>query len=165
MTTGTVVSDTVILPMFSPRFTSNVLGAKPAASVACVMERRSPRALVKPKRATMIRLRPAQLHVFLSPRRFRILAAGRRFGKTFLAKAELLRAANGLGRVAWYVAPNYIQAKRIVWSRIKEMTRPYWASKPSETDLRIDLASGGAIAVRGADAYDSLRGEGLDVVV
>jgi hypothetical protein len=113
----------------------------------------------------MIRLKPAQLHVFLSPRRFRILAAGRRFGKTFLAKAELLRAANGPGRVAWYVAPNYIQAKRIVWSGIKEMTRPYWASKPSETDLRIDLASGGTIAVRGADAYDSLRGEGLDFVV
>lgn len=113
----------------------------------------------------MIRLKAPQREVFLSPHRFRLLVAGRRFGKTYLASVELFRAASGPGGMAWYVAPTYRQAKRIVWNPLKELTRPYWASKPNESDLRIELRSGGTIALRGADAYDSLRGEGLDFVV
>jgi hypothetical protein len=41
------------------------------------------------------------------------------------------------------------------------MTKPYWASPPNETDLRIELISGGTICLRGADKYDALRGDGL----
>jgi hypothetical protein len=113
----------------------------------------------------MIQLKSPQREVFLSPHRFRLLVAGRRFGKTYLANVELLRAASGPGRIAWYVAPTYRQAKRIAWNALKELTRPYWASKPQESDLRIELERGGTIALRGADSYDSLRGEGLDFVV
>jgi len=113
----------------------------------------------------IISLKPPQSRVFLCDRRFRVLAAGRRFGKTYLACTELCRAAFGLGRVAWYVAPTYTQAKRIAWKPLKEFTRRFWASPPNETDLRIELITGGTIALRGADHYDSLRGEGLDFVV
>ena len=112
-----------------------------------------------------IQLKRPQREVFLSPHRFRLLVAGRRFGKTYLANVELFRAASGPGRKAWYVAPTYRQAKRIAWVPLKELTRPYWASKPQESDLRIELQGGGTIALRGADSYDSLRGEGLDFVV
>ena len=45
------------------------------------------------------------------------------------------------------------------------MTRPYWAQKPNETELRIELVPGGTICVKGADNYDSLRGDGLDFLV
>ncbi len=113
----------------------------------------------------MIRLRPPQWDVFNCASRFRILVAGRRFGKTYLAMVELCRAAWGGGRLAWYVAPTYKQAKRIAWKPLKQMTRPYWASKPNETDLRIELLSGGTICLRGADNYDSLRGDGLDFLI
>jgi len=113
----------------------------------------------------MIRLKPPQWAVFGCDARFRILVAGRRFGKTYLAMVELCRAAWGPGRLAWYVAPTYKQAKRIVWKPLKQMTRPYWASKPNETDLRIELVSGGTICLRGADNYDSLRGDGLDFLI
>jgi hypothetical protein len=112
-----------------------------------------------------IRLKPCQSAVFTSPHRFRVLAAGRRFGETYLAQVELLRAAWVQGGVAWYVGPTYKQAKRIAWNPLKQLTRPYWAGKPNETDLRIELQGGGTIALRGADSYDSLRGEGLDFVV
>src|SRR5689334_15348046 len=112
-----------------------------------------------------IQLKRPQREVFLSPHRFRLLVAGRRFGKTYLASVELFRAAWGRGRMVWYVAPTYRQAKRIAWNPLKELTRPYWASKPQETDLRIELQGGGTIALRGADSHDSLRGEGLDFVV
>jgi hypothetical protein len=93
-----------------------------------------------------IGLKGAQSTVFRSPRRFRVLAAGRRFGKTHLALVELCQTAWGTNRLAWYVAPTYRQAKRIAWARLKEMTREYWASRPNETDLGIQLISGGTIA-------------------
>jgi hypothetical protein len=114
---------------------------------------------------TEIRLKPPQWQVFLCSKRFRVLVAGRRFGKTHLALTELIRAAWGPGRKAWYVAPTYRQAKRVAWKTLKRMTKPYWAAKPNETDLTIELISGGSISLRGADNSDSLRGEGLDFVV
>jgi hypothetical protein len=112
-----------------------------------------------------INLKPTQWTVFRSPERFRVLAAGRRFGKTFLALVELIRAASVPGHLAWYVAPTYRQARRIAWKLLKKMTREYRASKPNETDLSVELIGGGTIALRGADNYDSLRGNGLDFVV
>jgi len=110
-------------------------------------------------------LREPQSRVFTCDHRFRVLVAGRRFGKTYLALTELCRAAWEAGRVAWYVAPSYRQAKRIAWKPLKAMTRRWWADQPNETDLRIELVNGGSIALRGADRYDSLRGEGLNLVV
>jgi Terminase large subunit, T4likevirus-type, N-terminal len=112
-----------------------------------------------------IRLKLAQMKVFTCEKRFRVLVAGRRFGKTYLALLELLRAACAPNRIVWYVAPTYKQAKRIAWNRVKHLTRPYWAGRPNETDLSITLQWGSVIALRGADQYDSLRGEGLDFVV
>jgi hypothetical protein len=111
-------------------------------------------------------LRRAQMEVFECPKRFRVLVAGRRFGKTQLALVELMRAVwERKGTTAWYVAPTAVQAKRIAWSRLKQLTRRYWAAKPNESDLSVRLQAGGTIALRGADTYDALRGHGLDFVV
>jgi terminase large subunit-like protein len=113
----------------------------------------------------IVGLHTHQLEVFHSPARFRILAAGRRFGKTRLALAEMLHAAKTGGSNIWYVGPSYRQAKRIVWKRLKTLTRPFWAGRPSETDLRIEIVSGSTMTVCGADNPASLRGDGLDFVV
>src|SRR5580700_3209819 len=110
-------------------------------------------------------LKRPQWQVFQCTKRFRVLVAGRRFGKTYLALTELTRAAFAPGRQVWYVAPTYRQAKRVAWKSLKQMTKSYWAGKPNETDLTIELISGGTISLRGADAYDSLRGDGLDFIV
>lgn len=112
-----------------------------------------------------VRLRPAQMAVFRSPARFRVLVAGRRFGKTQLALVEMLRASAGKGRKVWYVAPNYRQAKRIAWERLKALTQPFCTGAVNEGDLSIRLPWGGVLAVRGADRPDTLRGDGLDFVV
>jgi hypothetical protein len=110
-------------------------------------------------------LKSPQWKVFRGSERFRVLVAGRRFGKTYLALVELCRAAWVPGSLAWYVAPTYKQGKRIAWKPLKKMTQPYWAGKPNETELRIELRSGGTICLKGADNYDSLRGDGLDFLV
>jgi hypothetical protein len=112
-----------------------------------------------------IRLKSRQAKVFRCQQRFRILVAGRRFGKTYLALTELIRGAWGPGRIAWYVFPTVVQAKRVAWKTLKEMTKGYWAKTPNETDLTIELTSGGTISLRGADNYDNLRGAGLDLVI
>ncbi|HEX7361516.1 MAG TPA: terminase family protein [Bryobacteraceae bacterium] len=112
------------------------------------------------------RLKRAQWQVFTCPKRFRVLVAGRRFGKTHLALYELLRAAwEKPDTLAWYVAPSYRQAKRIAWSRLKELVRHDSAHTISETDLSIHFQGAGSIALRGADRVDGLRGNGLDFVV
>ena len=112
-----------------------------------------------------VTLKRPQYEVFTSDRRFRILVAGRRFGKTYLALTELCRGAWGKGREAWYVAPTYRQAKAIAWRQLKDLTRGYCAERPNESELSIDLIGGGRISLRGADKYDSLRGQGLDFMV
>jgi hypothetical protein len=110
-------------------------------------------------------LKPNQAKVFDCSARFRILVAGRRFGKTYLALAEILRVALDPNRLVWYVAPNDHQSKRIAWDRLKALTRRHWAKRANETQMRIDLTSGSSIAVSGAFNPDSLRGEGLDFIV
>jgi hypothetical protein len=114
-----------------------------------------------------VRLKPPQFKVFRCAERFRVLVAGRRFGKTYLALVELCRVAFQKDKKAkaWYVAPTYRQAKRVAWKALKQMTKEYWSRKPNETDLTIELISGGSISLRGADNYDSLRGDGLDFIV
>lgn len=102
-----------------------------------------------------------------SEARFRVLIAGRRFGKTFFARRELARFGRIPKRKAWYIAPTYRMAKEIMWGPLKErLTELRWLDgKPNETDLSAVLKCGSVIALRGADNPDSLRGSGLDFVV
>lgn len=98
-------------------------------------------------------------------KRFRVLVAGRRFGKTQIALLELMRASCAQDRISWYVSPTYRQGKRVAWKRLKQLTRPCGGVRIYESDLRIEFPWGATVAVRGADNYDGLRGEGLDFVV
>lgn len=101
--------------------------------------------------------------------RFRDAVCGRRFGKTFLAKAEMRRAARLASKWGvsvedeiWYGAPSFKQAKRVFWKRLKQAIPPEWrAGKPNETECSITLKSGHVMRVVGLDNYDDLRGSGL----
>ena len=53
--------------------------------------------------------------------RFRVLVAGRRFGKSYLSCIELLKAAiDRPGETYFYCAPTYRMAKDIAWKEIKK---------------------------------------------
>jgi hypothetical protein len=108
----------------------------------------------------------AQKEVAESDHRFRVLVSGRRFGKTHLSIRELAKAASQPGKVCWYVAPTYRQAKQIVWLNLKEKLRQLnWVRKINESELTIHLINQSVISLKGADNHDSLRGVGLDFLV
>ena len=99
-------------------------------------------------------------------RRFRVVVAGRRFGKTFLSIRELCYYAREPDKEVWYIAPTYRQAKQIVWRKLKHKLQDLrWAKKINESELTITLKNGSTISLKGADNADSLRGVGLDFMV
>ena len=98
--------------------------------------------------------------------RFRCLVTGRRFGKTTLAIRELCYTARIPGRVCWYVAPSYRQAKQIAWVKLKKILQDLrWVKNINEAELNVVLKNGSRICLRGADNPDSLRGVGIDFLV
>lgn len=95
--------------------------------------------------------------------RFRVVVAGRRWGKTTLAGVDMLAAAQHArpGQRVWYVAPTRVLAKDVFWRPLKQLVPPTWFAKPpSETELDIELVNGALLQVRGAEDPDSLRGRG-----
>lgn len=111
-------------------------------------------------------LRAAQQAIVDAPHRFKVVVAGRRFGKTHLAIRELCRHARLPNKEVWYVAPTYRQSKMIVWRKLKnKLVALRWASKINESDLSIVLKNGSTISLKGADNADNLRGVGLDYLV
>ena len=97
-----------------------------------------------------------------SPARFKVLAAGRRWGKTRLGVFECLDAASQ-GKRAWWVAPTY-KLGDVGWRPLRRFGYRVGA-EVKKADRQIILPSGGEITVRSADNPDSLRGEGLDLAI
>lgn len=116
--------------------------------------------------AVRLVLHHGQQGIFGARSRFRVVVAGRRWGKTQLARAELVvRALRQEGRY-WYVAPTLKDAKDIFWADLKDAIDVTWlAEKPNETEMRVALRSGAEIRLFGAEDPDSLRGRGLRFVV
>lgn len=120
------------------------------------------------------KLHPAQMDVFTSPKRFKIVSAGRRGGKTYLSAVTLLveglKEVNergyklGKDRVVYYVAPTFNQAKDILWKLIKELGKDVIESTLENTGV-IRLINGREIHLKGSDRPDTLRGVGLSYVV
>lgn len=103
-----------------------------------------------------------QKEVHDNPARFKILSAGRRWGKTRLGVNECLDVASQGGR-AWWVAPSY-KMSEVGWRPVKNMGGRINA-RIRHVDRQITLPGGGEVTIRSADNPDSLRGEGLDFVV
>lgn len=114
---------------------------------------------------TTINAKPhaGQLEVHQSPARFKVLSAGRRWGKTRLGVNECIDAAVKGGR-AWWVSPSY-KTSEVGWRPLRQIARKIPNAEVRLVDRTVTLPGGGFVAVRSADNPDSLRGEGLDFVV
>ena len=112
-----------------------------------------------------VKLHEKQLEVFNDKTRFKVVAAGRRFGKSRLAAWMLLiEALKSKSKDVFYVAPTYQQAKDILWGLLKELGHEVIAAAHENTSI-LTLVNGRKIFLKGADRPDTLRGVGLAFVV
>lgn len=105
-----------------------------------------------------------QLHVLDNMARFTVLACGRRFGKTELARMVITRQAQGRGHRTWWLAPTHRMADH-VWRDIIRSPEAQQAERIRHSTRTIEFAQGGSIAIRSAHKPDFLRGEGLHYAV
>jgi len=113
-----------------------------------------------------VQLTLPQSEIFLNNARFRTVVAGRRFGKTYLAAAELLRAAiSGTNKNCFYCSPTYGMSKEIQWQMLLDMIPEEYIAKTNETALTITLINGSIIYLKGAEKPNNLRGRALDFCV
>ena len=100
-----------------------------------------------------------------SAKRWRVIVAHRRAGKTVACINQLIRSAltcqHQEPRCA-YVAPLYKQSKDVAWTYLKRFTGVIPGAQANESELRIDLPNGGRVRLYGADNPDALRGVYLD---
>lgn len=147
--------------------------------VATGQRRRSFHALGprKGRNVKIPRPRADQREVLDDATRFKVLDAGRRYGKSTVAVVMLLlghgpgwlegqpslKGALAGGRI-WLVVPDMRSTGRDRWRDLKKAAKGCWTRK-NETEFRLEFPGGGSIEVRSADDPDALRGAGLDGVV
>src|SRR3990167_9655119 len=106
-----------------------------------------------------IKLHETQSQVFYDKHRFRIICAGRRWGKSVLSQLIALKwAIANNGGTVWIVSPTYRQAKQIHWRQIQQIIPREWVLKKNEVELSITLRNGSIIELKGAENPDALRG-------
>jgi len=111
-------------------------------------------------------LLPWQQEVFKDQTRFKVVAAGRRCGKSRMAAVTLL--IEGLkcpqGSAVLYVSPTMGQSRQIIWDLLLDLGRDI-IQNSHVNNLDITLINGARIYVRGADRPDTLRGVSLTYAV
>lgn len=112
-----------------------------------------------------VELLPWQQQVYFDDARFKVVAAGRRTGKSRLAAWLLL--LNGLeterGHV-FYVAPTQGQARDILWQELLTLGHQ-WIARTHINNLQITLRNGATISLKGADRPETMRGVSLKFLV
>lgn len=103
-----------------------------------------------------------QKKVWVSPAKFKIVAAGRRVGKTELAAWRLLINAltDGIEQkdaARFYVAPTQQQARKVMWGKLHELGSSV-ITKSHINNLEITLVNGQTISLQGADRPETMRG-------
>lgn len=113
--------------------------------------------------------RPLQYKLHQQLKRFNVIVCHRRFGKTIFALNHLIHRAIScpliMPRYA-YVAPNYGQAKRVVWDQLKHYTKNLPGVEFNESELRLDIhGNKSRIMLLSAEKPDVLKGIYLDGAV
>lgn len=112
-----------------------------------------------------VELLPWQTEVFETDVRFKIVAAGRRTGKSRLAAWMLIINALQTERGhVFYVAPTQGQARDIMWNTLLELGNPV-ISGSHVNNMQIKLINGATISLKGADRPETMRGVSLKFLV
>jgi hypothetical protein len=109
-----------------------------------------------------------QQEIHSDPARFKVVAAGRRGGKTVnLVNEHIIQALNhpqmpdGAVPRSWYVCTTYRQAETIAWRMALQFLPPELIANKQVHKLTIELVNGHVMEFKGSEDYDKLRGVGL----
>ena len=112
-----------------------------------------------------VELLPWQQEVMEATERFKVVAAGRRCGKSRLAAWMLIiNALQSKSGHVFYVAPTQGQARDIMWGVLMELAHPI-ISGSHVNNMQIKLINGATISLKGADRPDTMRGVSLKFLV
>jgi predicted phage terminase large subunit-like protein len=112
-----------------------------------------------------VKLLPWQQTVYNSPVRFKVVAAGRRCGKSRLAAWLLIiNALQAKSGHVFYVAPTQGQARDIMWGLLLDLAHPIISSS-HVNNMQIKLINGASISLKGSDRPDTMRGVSLKYLV
>lgn len=112
--------------------------------------------------------RTAFLPLHNSNKRWTVIVAHRRAGKTVACVNHLLREALVTDKKDFrgaYIAPFYRQAKSVAWDYLKRYSAVVPDTAVNESELRIDYPNGSRIQLFGADNADALRGMYFDSLI
>ncbi len=111
-------------------------------------------------------LHPNQALIHRDPARFKVIKAGKRFGKSKWAVFEIAQwAGMKVGGTFWYIAPTFGQAADIAWQDLLYILPESMVARRLESKLTVELKNKSRIILKGAENEDGLRGPGLDGVI
>ena len=99
------------------------------------------------------------------PARFKVIVAGRRWGKTILSLMYLLKDEFQPNERRWFITPTYRQGKMIVFPVLRQMFNGFMGAKLNESDMSVVFENGAELSVKGADNEHNLRGVELTKAV
>lgn len=105
-----------------------------------------------------IKLHRSQVEIATDTHRFRVVCAGRRWGKSVLSQLIVLQWATKNVGLYWIVSPTYRQGKQIHWRGLQQIVPREWIAKKNEVELSITLKNQSVIELKGAENPDALRG-------
>lgn len=116
-----------------------------------------------------MQLHDSQKTVVMDKHRFRVVNAGRRFGKTIMAVEELFFKAVTQEASVAYVAPTYLQAREIAWNFLKKRVKDFSVVSVNDTRLEMvinnSVGTTSKITLKGWESIESLRGQSFDFLV
>ena len=97
-----------------------------------------------------------------SKARFKIVKAGKRFGKSYWAVYTFIKMAFKKKGTYWYIGPTFSQVEGIAWRMLEEIIPPELIRRKLQNKLYIELVNGSILELKSADNPTSLRGIGID---
>lgn len=114
-------------------------------------------------------LHPSQSIIAKSNSRFRVVNAGRRFGKSILASEEMKGVALYKKAKIVYIAPTIQQARDIMWGHLKKELLPITIKAKESPSMEIEVMNKdgetSVIQLKGWEAIETLRGQSYDFIV
>lgn len=117
--------------------------------------------------ATVYRLTKPQAQIFASKKRFKLVNAGRRFGKSWLAGAIIMDACiNNNKKTVIYIAPTLNMARNIMWDTwIKDHIPDEYVERKNEQLMVMTFKNGSKFYCLSAEHPDRLRGLAADLLI